>query len=133
MPIQDISANINRCQYRTYQQISNNVVKLKSNTKVQQQKSQKVYLDKFQSLETHLQPVVRFTRNKYSIMSLLSLVCEIPRTFERSSSPFKFSNARFFYPYKQRKSFRTRPCFVRQRCKICNAKTLGFLRLSFCN
>ena len=47
------------------------------------------------------------------------------RTFE----PFKFSNARFFYPYEQRKKFRTRPSFVRKRCKICNAKTLGFLRL----
>ena len=31
------------------------------------------------------------------------------RTFE----PFKFSNARFFYPYKQWENFRTRPSFVR--------------------
>ena len=31
------------------------------------------------------------------------------RTFE----PFKFSNARFFHPYKQRKNFRTRSSLVR--------------------
>ena len=47
------------------------------------------------------------------------------RTFE----PFKFSNARFFYPYKQWENFRTRYYFVRYRCKICNAKTFAFLRL----
>ena len=44
------------------------------------------------------------------------------RTFE----PFKLSNARFFYPYKQRKKFRTQPSFVRKRCKICNAKPWAF-------
>ena len=31
----------------------------------------------------------------------------------RTFKPFKFSNARFFYPYKQWKNFRTRPSFVR--------------------
>ena len=51
------------------------------------------------------------------------------RTFE----PFKLSNARFFYPYKQRKKFRTQPSFVRKRCKICNAKPWAFfLRLKLC-
>ena len=35
-----------------------------------------------------------------------------PKKF-RTLDPFKFSNARFFYPYKQWKNFRTRPCFVR--------------------
>ena len=35
-----------------------------------------------------------------------------PKTF-RTFEPFKFSNARFFYPYKQWKQFRTRSSFVR--------------------
>ena len=35
-----------------------------------------------------------------------------PKAF-RTFEPFKFSNARFFYPYKQWENFRTRPSFVR--------------------
>ena len=51
-----------------------------------------------------------------------------PKNF-RTCESFKFRSQGSFIRIKQLKNFRTRPSFVRQRRKICDTETLGFLRL----
>ena len=60
--------------------------------------------------------------------SNLNTASESPSNF-RTCEPFKFSNAMFFYPYLTEEKFSKATSF-RQSRRICDTKTLRFLRLS---
>ena len=72
----------------------------------------------------------KYGEGRSSENDLIEFSLRNPKNF-RTCEPFKFSNARFFFRIKQQNNFRTQSSFVRLLRRICNAKTLGFLRLNY--